>query len=76
MVVFSISTYFTCDDNSYVNHISSNVYEVGDKSLLKEVLNLFIDTGIPFGSQGFVKTLGLFWGYLTSEMIEMSVAFS
>ena len=60
MVVFSIYTYFTCDDNSYVNHISSNVCEVGEKSLLKEVLNLFIDTGIPFGSQGFVKTLGLF----------------
>ena len=56
MVVFSICTCFTCDDNSYVNHISSNVCEVGEKSLLKEVLNLFIDTGIPFESHaGFCK---------------------
>ena len=59
MVVFSIDTCFTCNDNSYVNHMSSNVCEVGEKLLLKDLLNLLIDTGIPFENQGFVKTLRL-----------------
>ena len=66
MVVFSIDTCFTCNDNSYVNHMSSNVCEVGEKLLLKDVLNLLIDTGIPFENQGFVKTVNP----------ETSVAFS
>ena len=44
--------------------------------LLKDFLNLFIDTDIPFEKQGLVKVLGLFLGYLTSERIEMSIAFS
>ena len=35
--------------------MSSNVCEVGEKSLLKDLLNLFIDTGIPFENQSFVK---------------------
>ena len=76
MVVFSIFADFTCDDNSYVDHLSSNVCEVGEKSLLKDLHNLFIDTGILFENQDFVKTLGPFQGYLTSETIDMSVAFS
>ena len=54
-MVFSIHTYFTCDDNSYVNHISSNVYEVEEKSLLQDLLNLFIATGNLFEDQGSVK---------------------
>ena len=69
MVVFSIDTCFTCNDNSYVNHISSNVCEVGEKSLLKDVLNLLIDTGIPFENQGFVKTIRPFQGYLTQRQL-------
>ena len=60
MVVFSICACFTCDDNSYVNHISSNVCEVGEKSLLKDLLNPFTAAGISFESQGIVKTLGPF----------------
>ena len=61
MVVFSIYADFTCDDNSYVDHISPNVCEVGEKSWLKYLYNLFIDTGVLFENQGFVKkTLGLF----------------
>ena len=56
MVVFSIYAFFTCDDNSFVDQLSSNVCEVGEKLLLK-VLNLLIDTGILFENQGFVKTL-------------------
>ena len=57
MVVFSIYTCFTCHDNSYVNHIPFNVCEVREKSLLKDLLNRFIDTGITFENQGFVKTI-------------------
>ena len=35
--------------------MSSNVYEVEEKSLLKDLIDLFIDTGIPFENQSFVK---------------------
>ena len=76
MVVFSIFTFLTCDDNSYVNHISSNVCKVGEKQLLKDLVNLFIDTAILFENHGFVKASGPFWGYVAPETIEMSIAFS
>ena len=55
MVVFSFFTFFTCDDNCYVDHISSNVCEVGEKLFLKDLLNLFIDTGIPFKNKALEK---------------------
>ena len=35
--------------------MSSNVCEVEEKSLLKDLIDLFIDTGIPFENQSFVK---------------------
>ena len=35
--------------------MSSNVCEVGEKSLLKDLLNRFIGAGIQFENQSFVK---------------------
>ena len=35
--------------------MSSNVCEVGEKSLLKDLFNLFIGTGIQFENQSFIK---------------------
>ena len=46
------------------------------KLLLKDLLDLFIDAGILFKKQGFVKNLGPLQVYLTTETIEISISFS